>query len=313
MSPGKRKTRPPARERPSLINRPSKVDVRDFGSPFSPGEPFYRFIDTLPNILAAQDLKKLVIAIKTAAAKKKPIIMGMGAHVIKVGLSSIIIDLMERDLITALAFNGAGIIHDFEVAFCGRTSEDVASQLAVGAFGMAHETAEFLNQAIAYAAEEQKGLGEAVGEKIAVSAFPYKHLSLLAAAYRLRKAATIHVAIGTDVIHMHPEARGEAIGQTSLRDFFIFCQQVEKLNGGGVYLNVGSAVILPEVFLKAISYVRSSGHKLDCFTTAVFDFIRHYRPSQNVIERVVGKKGQGFYFVGHHEIMLPLLAACLKA
>ncbi len=313
MNSGKKKSRPGIIKPISLLNRPSKVDVSDFGSPFSPREPFIHFIDSLPNILAAQNLKRLVLAIKTAAEKKKPVIMGMGAHVIKVGLSSIVIDLMERDLVTALAFNGAGIIHDFEIAFCGRTSEDVASQLSVGAFGLARETVEFLNKAIVCGAEEQKGLGEAVGEMIATSDFPYKHLSLLAAAYRLRKAATVHVAIGTDVIHMHPQARGEAIGQTSLKDFFIFCQQVEKLEGGGVYLNVGSAVILPEVFLKAVSYVRSRGHKLESFTTAVFDFIRHYRPSQNVIERVVGKKGQGFYFVGHHEIMLPLLAACLKA
>ncbi len=295
-----------------LKERPSKVQVKDFGSPFAPQQSFADFMISWPDILAARDFKELVATIKRAANKKKPIIMAMGAHVIKVGLNSIIIDLMERGLVTALAFNGAGIIHDFEIAYCGQTSEDVARQLKTGAFGMARETAEFLNRAIVRGAKERRGLGEAVGAMIASAAFPYKKLSLLASAYQLHLPATVHVAIGTDVIHMHPQARGEAIGQTSLHDFHVFCSQVAQLEGGGVYLNVGSAVILPEVFLKAVSYVRHSGQPLESFITAVFDFIRHYRPEQNVIKRVVGKKGKGYYFVGHHELMIPLLAACLK-
>lgn len=297
----------------SIKERPSKVNVAQFGSPFSPDKAFKLFLESWPDILAAKDFRELVAIIRRAASLKKPVIVGMGAHVIKVGLNSILIDLMERGLITSLALNGAGIIHDFEIAYCGHTSEDVASQIESGSFGMTQETAEFLNQAIKRGAEKDSGLGEAVGEMIQSSDFPYKNLSMLASAFRLNLPATVHVAIGTDVIHMHPQASGEAIGKTSLRDFYIFCSQVEKLEGGGVYLNVGSAVILPEVFLKAVSYVRNQGQKLENFTTAVFDFIRHYRPEQNVIRRIVGEKGKGYYFIGHHEIMIPLLAACLKS
>lgn len=297
----------------SIKERPSKVNVAQFGSPFSPDKAFKLFLESWPDILAAKDFRELVAIIRRAASLKKPVIVGMGAHVIKVGLNAILIDLMERGLVTSLALNGAGIIHDFEIAYCGHTSEDVASQIESGSFGMTQETAEFLNQAIKRGAEKDSGLGEAVGEMIQSSDFPYKNLSLLASAFRLNLPATVHVAIGTDVIHMHPQASGEAIGKTSLRDFYLFCSQVEKLEGGGVYLNVGSAVILPEVFLKAVSYVRNQGQKLENFTTAVFDFIRHYRPEQNVIRRIVGEKGKGYYFIGHHEIMIPLLAACLKS
>ncbi len=297
----------------SIKERLSKVNVTQFGSPFSPDKPFNQFLESWPDILAAKNFRELVAAIRKAVSLRKPTILGMGAHVIKVGLNSILIDLMERGFISALALNGAGIIHDFEIAYCGQTSEDVSSQLESGSFGMTRETAQFLNQAIIRGAEKSLGLGEAVGEMIAGSDFPYKNLSLLASAFRLNLPVTVHVAIGTDVIHMHPQASGEAIGKTSLRDFFIFCSQVEKLEGGGVYLNVGSAVILPEVFLKAVSYVRNQGKLLENFTTAVFDFIRHYRPEQNVIRRIVGNKGKGYYFIGHHEIMIPLLAACLKS
>ncbi|MCX7973617.1 MAG: hypothetical protein N3B16_03855 [Candidatus Aminicenantes bacterium] len=297
----------------SIKERLSKVKVDQFGSPFSPENSFNFFVHSWPDILAAKQFKELVESIKQASFSQKPIILGMGAHVIKVGLNPIIIDLMERGLITALALNGAGIIHDFEIAYCGQTSEDVATQIETGSFGMAWETAEFLNQAIKKGAEKDQGLGEAVAEMIATSDFPYKNCSLLATAFRLKVPATVHVAIGTDVIHMHPQASGEAIGKTSLRDFYLFCSLVEKLEGGGVYLNVGSAVILPEVFLKAVSYVRNRGSKLENLTTAVFDFFRHYRPEQNVIKRIVGEKGKGYYFLGHHEIMIPLLAACLKS
>ncbi len=313
MSRNNKESSSPTLKTVPLATRPSKVQLKDFGRPFSPGQTFGQFLESWPDILATRDFKCLVEAVKTAVVRQKPVIMGMGAHVIKVGLNPIIIDLMEKGLVTALAFNGAGIIHDFEIAFCGQTSEDVARQLRAGTFGMAQETAAFLNEAIIQGAREDLGLGEAVGRMLASSDFPYKKMSLLATAYRLGVPATVHVAIGTDVIHMHPQASGEAIGKTSLRDFFIFCAQVEKLEGGGVYLNLGSAVILPEVFLKAVSYVRNQAKPLEEFTTAVFDFIRHYRPSQNVIERMVGEKGRGYYFIGHHEIMIPLLAASLKA
>lgn len=198
----------------SIKERPSKVNVAQFGSPFSPDQAFNFFLESWPDILAAKDFRELVATIKRAARLKKPVIVGMGAHVIKVGLNSILIDLMERGLITALALNGAGIIHDFEIAYCGQTSEDVASQIESGSFGMAKETAEFLNQAIRRGAEKDSGLGEAVGEMIYSSDFPYKNLSLLATAFRLNLPATVHVAVGTDVIHMHPQASGEAIGKT---------------------------------------------------------------------------------------------------
>jgi hypothetical protein len=233
--------------------------------------------------------------------------------VIKVGLSPIIIDLMKEGWITALALNGAGIIHDFEIAFTGQTSEDVQLQIKNGHFGMAQETGQMLNDAINSGEEKGLGLGEAVGEMIATSDFPHKDMSLLSAAYNLNLPVTVHVAIGTDIIHFHPKVKGEAIGNASLKDFFLFCSLLEKLEDGGVFVNIGSAVILPEVFLKALSFVRNKGWLLENFSTAVFDFIHHYRPYENVVKRPHGKKGRGFYFIGHHEIMIPLLAVSLKS
>jgi len=297
----------------SLRSRPSKVDVRSFSRPFDPRDSFSGFLDSLPDLLAAADFKEFISRMKKARQNEKPVLFAMGAHVIKVGLSPVLIDLMEKGWIQGLAFNGAGIIHDFEIAFCGRTSEDVESQLKGGRFGMARETGVLLNRAINGGALAGKGLGEAVGEMIDLSDFPHKNLSLLAACSRLGIPATVHLAIGTDIIHFHPEARGEALGGTTLHDFFLFCSLVEKLEGGGVFVNIGSAVILPEVFLKALTFVRSRGRLCETFTTAVFDFIRQYRPAQNVVQRTVGEKGRGYYFVGPHEIMLPLLAAGLKS
>jgi hypothetical protein len=295
----------------SLMSRKSKVNVGDFARVFQPESGIAGFIDGLPDILAGKDFKEFLSLLRSAKRKKKAILVAMGAHVIKVGLNPIVIRLMKDGWITGLALNGAGIIHDFEIAFCGRTSEDVETQIQDGAFGMARETGELLNRAINAAAERGRGLGESVGRMIAASDFRYKDQSLLAAAIELGIPVTVHVALGTDTIHFHPGARGEALGKTSLADFFLFCSLVEGLAGGGVFINIGSAVILPEVFLKALSFVRNSGRKLDNFSTAVFDFIHHYRPSQNVIRRAVGKNGKGFYFLGHHEIMIPLLAAAL--
>jgi len=267
----------------------------------------------LPEFLAAGDFREFLGLVKKARSKGKAIHFACGAHVIKVGLAPILIDLMKGGWLTALSLNGAGIIHDFEVAFCGATSEEVGAQIRNGRFGMARETGEFLNGAIREGARDSLGLGEAVGRMMAGSKFPYRRYSLLANAHRLGVPVTVHVAIGTDTIHFHPDADGEALGATALRDFGRFCSLVERLGGGGVFINVGSAVILPEVFLKAVAVARNKGIRLDDFSTAVFDFNHHYRPDQNVVRRPLGKKGKGFYFIGHHEIMLPLFAAALKS
>ena len=297
----------------SLRSRKDKVNINNFAQILAPEKTFSHFVSSLPDILAGRDFKEFISLMHKARKKNKAIIFGLGAHVIKVGLSPVIIDLMKEGWITALALNGAGIIHDFEIAFAGQTSEDVELQIENGKFGMAQETGKMLNEAINLGEKESLGLGEAVGKMIAASNFPYKDMSLLAVAYNLNIPVTVHVAIGTDVIHFHPEAKGKALGETSLKDFFLFCSLLEKLEGGGVFVNMGSAVILPEVFLKALTFVRNRGHLLKSFSTAVFDFIHHYRPYQNVVNRPQGEKGKGFYFIGHHEIMIPLLAAALKS
>jgi hypothetical protein len=295
-----------------LRSRPSKVTPALFGRPTRASDPVRLFLDHLPDVLAARDLKDLLARMRRARERKKPILWGLGAHVIKVGLSPVLIDLMRKGWISGIALNGAGIVHDFELAFAGRTSEDVAAQIGSGKFGMARETGELLNEAVRRGADEGLGLGEAVGRLISRSDFPHRRLSLLGEAARLGIPVTVHVAIGTDIIHLHPQASGEAIGQTSLRDFHLFSALAARLDGGGVYLNVGSAVVLPEVFLKAVSLVRNVRPRLDGFTTAVFDFQKQYRPAENVARRPVGKAGRGYYFVGHHEIMIPLLAAALS-
>jgi len=305
LTPGKVRTYP-------LASRPSKISPADFARPPRRGESVASLIAGLPGLLSAADFKELVALLKKAKSRNKPVIWAMGAHVIKAGLSPVLIDLMKDGWVGGLALNGAGIIHDFELAYAGRTSEDVAAQIKEGRFGMAEETGTLLNRAISEGAAAGLGLGEAVGRMIARSKYPHKNLSLLGTAYRLKIPVTVHVAIGTDIIHMHPEADGAAIGATSLRDFHLLCGLVGGLNGGGVFLNIGSAVILPEVFLKAVSLLRNRGRRLDGFSTAVFDFIKHYRPAENVVRRPLGKKGKGFYFVGPHEILIPLLAAGLK-
>ncbi|MCK4364236.1 MAG: hypothetical protein KAW85_05505 [Candidatus Aminicenantes bacterium] len=297
----------------SLQSRKDKVNINNFAQILGGEKSFTRFVRSLPNILAGSDFKEFISVMGKAKKRNRAIIFGLGAHVIKVGLSPIIIDLMKEGWITALALNGAGIIHDFEIAFTGQTSEDVQLQIKNGHFGMAQETGQMLNDAINSGEEKGLGLGEAVGEMIATSDFPHKDMSLLSVAYNLNLPVTVHVAIGTDIIHFHPEVKGEAIGNASLKDFFLFCSLLEKLEDGGVFVNIGSAVILPEVFLKALSFVRNKGRLLENFSTAVFDFIHHYRPYENVVKRPHGKKGRGFYFIGHHEIMIPLLAVSLKS
>jgi len=297
----------------SLRSRKNKVNINNFAKIVAPERIFAHFVRSLPDILAGKDFKEFIFLMGKARKRKRAIIFGLGAHVVKVGLSPVFIDLMKEGWITALALNGAGIIHDFEIAFAGKTSEDVELQIKNGHFGMAQETGQMLNEAINSGEEKGLGLGEAVGEMIAESNFPYKKMSLLFAAYNLNIPVTVHVAIGTDIIHFHPEVKGQAIGNTSLKDFFLFCSLLEKLEGGGVFVNIGSAVILPEVFLKALSIIRNRGRRLESFSTAVFDFIHHYRPYQNVVKRPHEEKGKGFYFIGHHEIMIPLLAASLKS
>jgi len=294
----------------SLHERPSKVGVDRFARPVGPGATVRELIASLPDLLLGADFRELVERLATAALAGRPILLGMGAHVIKVGLNPILIDLLERRIITALALNGAGIIHDAEIAMVGRTSEDVQASLGCGDFGAARETGEVINAAINRGAQLGIGLGRAVGDHLLAQGFPFNHLSLLATAARLQVPVTAHVAVGTDIIHIHPSADGAAIGQTSHYDFRLFCTLVAGLEGGA-YLNVGSAVVLPEVFLKALTVARNLGHRVAGFTTANFDFNRHYRPLTNVVNRPTMGGGKGFHITGHHEIMVPLLAAAL--
>jgi hypothetical protein len=294
----------------SVHGRHSKVSVNDFAAPVHPGMTVRQLLASLPAQLAGVDFPDLVSRIASARRQQRPVILGMGAHVIKVGLNPILIDLMRRGIITAIALNGAGIIHDTEIAMVGRTSEEVADVLGAGAFGAAKETGEVLNGAINDGAAQGIGIGLAVGSTLLANNFPHNDQSLLAMAAQLGVPVTVHVAMGTDIIHIHPSVNGAAIGQTGHHDFRLFCRLVSELEGG-VYLNVGSAVLLPEVFLKALTVVRNLGHQVKRFTTANFDFIRHYRPATNVVHRPTLEGGKGFNFTGHHELMLPLLAAAV--
>jgi hypothetical protein len=293
-----------------LKSRVSKVTVQNFAKPWKGGGTLGLWFKSLPRILAADDFRKVVDRVVRAAQGKKMIILGMGAHPIKVGLSPVIIDLLERGIVTAVAMNGAGIIHDTELAMAGHTSEDVAAQLGAGKFGMAEEPARFLNEATIEAAGRNMGLGKAVGSSLVREAFPYNNLSLLARAFELDIPVTVHVALGTDTIHCHPSVDGGAVGKASHLDFRIFAGLVSQLEGG-IFINLGSAVVLPETFLKALTLVRNLGHKVKRFTTVNMDFVRHYRPITNVVERPTLEGGEGYALVGHHEIMLPLLASAV--
>lgn len=294
----------------SLQERKNLVQVETVARPWQKGETFLTFLDSLPEIYAGSDLRKIVEAVVTAVKAKRPVVMAMGAHVIKCGLSPIIIDLMKRRIVSAVALNGAGIIHDFELASFGKTSEDVAESLSSGAFGMGRETGEFLNTAINRGMEKNLGIGEAVGKALVTTAPEFLRYSIVAAGYRLGIPVTAHIAIGTDIVHMHPNANGAALGAGSHQDFKRFTGVISQLEGG-VYFNIGSAVLLPEVFLKAVSVVRNLGYPLKKFTTVNMDFLRHYRPTQNVVTRPTAGGGKGYTLIGHHEIMLPLLAAAI--
>jgi hypothetical protein len=295
-----------------IASRFSKTRVEDLGRPCPPGASVGSFVETLPNVLAAADFKAVVAAV-VAARRSSGIVWGLGAHVVKTGLGPVLIDLMERGFVSAIATNGAAVIHDFEIALAGATSEDVDEALGPGRFGMAEETGRLLNEAITRGVDAGLGIGQAVGRHLAETKPRFAGSSILAAAKRLGVPVTVHVAIGTDIIHMHPAASGRAIGEGSLRDFRYFVSNVARLERG-VYLNCGSAVVLPEVFLKAVALARNRGIPLDGLTTVNLDFIRSYRPSTNVVGRpVAGTHGRGYSLVGHHELMIPLLAAAVVA
>ena len=293
-----------------LEKRENKVSFNTFANPPAKGDTFKNFIDNLPHILAANDFKAIVKAIVRAIQNKRPVILGMGAHPIKVGLSPIIIDLMKKNIITAIATNGACIIHDFELSFIGHTSENVEKELTRATFGMARETGRYLNKAIKGGVKRGYGIGKAVGELIHNGRFRFKGKSIFASAFELDLSATVHIAIGTDIIHMHPDADGSAIGEGSFRDFKLFTSVVSDLEGG-IYINLGSAVIMPEVFLKALTIARNLGNKVENITTVNMDFIQHYRPRENVLKRPTINKGAAYALTGHHEIMFPLLAAAI--
>jgi hypothetical protein len=301
----------------SLESRKSKVNTSMFGKPLDGSENVPGFLSKLPHILAGEGLRNLVRTILYAHSSGKPILWGFGGHVVKVGLGPIINDLMASGFVTGIAMNGSAAIHDFEVALRGTTSEEVEEQLGEGRFGMARETGAYMNAAIGAAADSRIGLGEGLGwfvntEHVPPIEFQHRNSSILSEAYVRKIPVTVHVAIGTDIIHAHPQASGKALGEATYHDFRLFCAMAKELDSGGVYINVGSAVVLPEVFLKAVSVVRNLGHRLEEFTTANLDFIQHYRPTQNVLKRPTQNSGQSIALTGHHEIMVPLIAAALK-
>lgn len=293
--------------------RGGKVRVADFAAVYKKGSSVTGWVETLPKILAGESFPSVVEALRRARDQKRAILWGMGGHVIKCGLAGVLLDLMRRGWVTAFVMNGAASIHDFEIAIAGQTSEDVEAVLPDGRFGAAEETGREMNLAIAEGASEGLGMGEALGKRLETLAKPqFAALSIVASAYRASVPVTVHVAVGTDTPHTHPAADGSAIGAATHRDFRLLCSLVRGLDQGGVYLNVGSAVVLPEVFLKAISVVRNLGNPLTAFTTVNFDFLQHYRPKLNVVERPHARSGgRGFAITGHHELMIPLLAAVL--
>jgi hypothetical protein len=294
-----------------LASRLSKVQIGSFGRPTAPGSSFRQFMEGLPKILAADNLKRLALAMTQARTGGRAILWGLGGHVIKTGLAPVLVDLMDRGFVTAIALNGSGIIHDFEIAFIGSTSEDVEAQITQGAFGMAEETGREINQAISEGVSAGIGIGEAVGRYLSGLRPPFARYSLLAQAYQRGIPVTVHVTIGADIIHNHPAISPSDVGEGSHRDFRLFAGLVAGLHGGGVYLNCGSAVTLPEVFLKCVTLVRNSGQPLEGFTTANLDFIQHYRPRENVLRRPLKGGGLGIALTGHHELTIPLLAAWL--
>jgi hypothetical protein len=295
-----------------LAERPSKVSAADFARPVAEADSLCEFLDKLPNILAVSSMRELAARIRRARDSGKPIIWGLGGHVIKTGLAPLLIDLMDRGFVTALAVNGSVLVHDTEVALVGSTSEDVDATLGSGNFGAAKETGEILNRAACSGRDDRIGLGEAMGRELSAMEPVNADRSVMCAAYKKQIPVTAHLAIGADIGHFHASCDGAALGETTHYDFRLLCSLVKEINGGGAYLNYGSAVILPEVFLKAITVVRNLGNELSDITTANFDFIQGYRPSTNVVRRPTADgSGKGFAITGHHELTLPLLAAML--
>ena len=293
----------------SIADRASKVCVTDFAALHRFGDSVSRFLDNLPDILAGRSVRALIDRISSAAARGKPVVAAMGAHVVKCGLSPILVDLIRRGVITAVATNGAGAIHDFEIARFGRSSEDVVEGLRSGTFGMAEETAAFLNGAAKTASDEELGFGEALGRALCSGETPYADSSILAAAYECRVPCTVHVCIGCDIVHMHPSADGAAIGDAGLRDLRILTRAMRDLGGGGVLMNLGSAVVLPEVVLKALTTLINLGRDMRGMTGANVDFVQQYRSNQQIVARVREIGGEGISLTGHHELMIPLIAA----
>lgn len=304
-----------------IASRKSKVSVREFAKGPARNSSLTKFLDSLPRILAAEDLRHLLSAVQQARTRRAAILWGIGGHVIKVGLGPVLIDLMKRGFISGIAMNGAALIHDFEIALAGNTSEDVEAGLGAGQFGMARETGEYINEFSKLASRLHIGYGEAAGQFLSSGVLTVKHAasSVLVCAYKYRIPVTIHLAIGTDIPHMHSAADGPCLGAAAFLDFRLFCALVKQMHPGGVYLNWGSAVLLPEVFLKAVSVVRNLGVPLQPITTANFDFVQHYRPLQNVVKRPTaagrGNKvnSHGYAITGHHELLMPLVAAALAA
>src|ERR1700675_4880419 len=305
-----------------LASRKSKVSIRDFAKPPAANTSLTKFLDSLPNFLAAEDLRLLLSAIQSARKQRKAILWGIGGHVIKVGLGPVLIDLMKRGFVSGIAMNGAAMIHDFEIALAGNTSEDVEAGIGEGRFGMAAETGQYINEFAKLSQRIRIGYGEAAGQFLSSGVIEVRHAdaSVLVAAYKHRIPVTIHLAIGTDIPHMHPAADGHCLGMATHYDFRLFCSLVKQMHPGGIYLNWGSAVLLPEVFLKAVSVVRNLGVPLRPITTANFDFIQHYRAVQNVVKRPTasprgsrGPESRGYAITGHHELLMPLVAAALAA
>lgn len=294
----------------ALSKLPRLVRSQDFARPLGKDASIGEFLDSLPAILAARELRELARAIAQTHRAGRTVLLMTGAHSLKTGLSPLIVQWLGEGVLSALALNGAGMIHDFELAWAGRTSEDVGAGLADGSFGMAEETGAFLNSVARQAAREGRGLGEVAGREIVAAKLKFRALSVLAAAYEAGAPATVHVALGTDIVHMHPKADGGAIGQATLKDFHRLTEVVATLSRG-VVLNLGSAVILPEVFVKALNLARNLGRRVERLTTADMDFLRHYRPRVNVLQRPTAGDGRAIALTGHHEIMFPLLAAAV--
>ncbi|MEK6776625.1 MAG: hypothetical protein AABY87_07085 [bacterium] len=294
-----------------IKKRKNKVGIRDFARVSRKGEGFSKFISSLPDILAARDLLDVVDAVVHAREQGRPVVMAMGAHVIKCGLSPVIINLIRKGAVTAVAMNGAGSIHDYEIALIGGSSEDVQEEIRTGRFGMADETGRDIMEALSLGVPKGWGYGESLGRYLLSKKPPHYQHSILAAAARKKIPATVHAALGSDIIHMHPVMDGALMGEASFVDFRILCSVAADLGPGGVWMNIGSAVILPEVFLKALTVARNLGHPVSDFVTVNLDMIQHYRPRENVVRRPTRKGGRGYALTGHHEIMIPLLARAI--